>query len=293
LIHKLGQEQLPHASADVYRVPDFLVVFDFDGAAMPVLVEVKTTAPPADVLAEGKLTSIKPGHLRYAELLGLPLLVAWKDRTLWTLFEARHATLANTNYHISFGQAWEENLLGLIGGDFSYRLAPGTTLNMPIRKLTAPDPTTGGFDGEFHDIHFSNPAGERIPNIRHLGSLFLFWENEVEQLDRGDVVVQRFVVPDSERDELASRTLSSIVHSLARQEEVNWRLMIPEADNVAHDVGRMRELAEEGAKHGVITHIRRFRPRHYPPFLPSAPWWVRLSAFTLRTWSKARRALRL
>lgn len=270
LIHKLGQEQLPHTSTANYRVPDLLAVFDYHGTAVPVLIEVKTTAPPADPLAMGRLTTIKPGHLHYAEILNLPLLIAWKDRTIWTLFEARHATLAETNYHITFNRAMEENLLSTLAGDFSYRLAAGTTLNMPIRKLTTPDPETGSFRGQFHDIHFTNPTGERIPNILHLGSLFMFWENEAEQIDHGDDIVQRFVVPDIERNEFASRTLSSMVHAFARNEGVNWRVMMHDTDNVAHDAGRMQALAEQGAAHGVITNIMHFRPHHWPDFLP--PW---------------------
>lgn len=271
LIHKLGQEQLPHTSTARYRVPDLLVVFDFDDTAVPVLIEVKTTAPPADPLAEGRLTSIRPGHFRYAELLGLPLLVAWKDRSFWTLFEARHAALAETNYHINFGRAMQENLLSVLAGDFSYQLAPGTTLNMPIRKLTVPEPDSGRFEGRFEDIHFTNPAGDRVPEIRHLGSLFFFWENELEQIDQGEVLLQRYVVPEPGRNEFASRTLSSIVHALAglQGEGVNWRLMIHETDNVAHDVGRIQELAQKGAEHGVITDILRFRPQSWPEFLPA------------------------
>jgi hypothetical protein len=267
LIHKLGQEQLPHTSIDTYRVPDLLVVFEYDGRPIPVLIEVKTTAPPNDPLAMGRLTTIKPGHFRYAELLGLPLLIAWKDRTFWTLFEARHATLAETNYHIDFSKAFEENLLSTLAGDFSYRLAPGTALNMPIRKLTTPDPETGAFDGQFHDIHFTNPSGERIPNIRHLGSLFMFWENEAEQIDQGEDILQRFVVPNIERNEFASRTLSSIAHAFARNRNVDWRMLMHDTEHVAHDYGRMQELAEHGAAHGVITHILHFRPQHIPDFL--------------------------
>jgi hypothetical protein len=269
LIHKLGQEQLPITSTDEYRVPDLLAIFNYKGTRLPALIEVKTTHPPPDSLEMGRLTTIKPAHFRYAEDLDLPLLIAWKERTFWTLFDARNANLATTNYHIDFTTALQENLLGILAGDFSYRLAPGTALNMPIRKLTTPDPETGSFDGEFHDIHFTNPAGQRIPEIRHLGSLFMFWENDVEQIDEGDDITQRFVIPDIERHEFASRTLGSIVHALAAlgKRDVNWRTMMHDPQNVAHDHGLMRDLAEQGAAHGVITDIRRIRPHHIPDFL--------------------------
>jgi len=217
----------------------------------------------------GRLTTIKPAHFRYAKTLGLPLLIAWKERTFWTLCDARNATPAETNYHIDFKTALEENLLGILAGDFSYRLAPGTALNMAIKKLTTPDPQTGSFDGQFHDIHFTNPAGERIPDIRHLSSLFLFWENEVEQRDTGEDVIQRFVIPDTDRHEFASRTLARIVQTFAAlgKKDVNWRTMTADRNHVAHDPGRMRELAQQGAQYGVITDLLNFRPQHLPDFL--------------------------
>lgn len=269
LIHKLGQEQLPISSTDEYRVPDLLAIFNYRNAPLPALIEVKTTHPPPDSLEMGRLTTIRPAHFRYAETLGLPLLIAWKERTLWTLVDARNATLAQTNYHIDFKTALQENLLGILAGDFSYRLAPGTALNMPIKKLTTPDPETGSFDGEFHDIHFTNPTGERIPEIRHLGSLFMFWENDVEQVDEGQDIIQRFVIPDIDRHEFASRTLGSIVQTFAAlgKKDVNWRTIMADRDHIAHDPGRMRELAQQGAQHGVITDILHFRPQHLPDFL--------------------------
>lgn len=61
-----------------------------------------------------------------------------------------------------------------------------------------------------------------------------------------------------------------MVHAFARNEGVNWRLMMHDTDNVAHDAGRMQALAEQGAAYGVITHILRFRPHHMPDFLPRA-----------------------
>src|SRR5205085_9658489 len=78
LIHKLGQEQLPLSSTDTYRVPDFLAIFEQNDNLIPVLVEVKTT-DRMDVEGLNATTlSLKPHYLRYAEALGLPMLIAWR-----------------------------------------------------------------------------------------------------------------------------------------------------------------------------------------------------------------------
>ena len=68
--------------------------------------------------------------------------------------------------------------------------------------------------------YFVNPAGERVPDIPHLHSLFLLWENDAEQVDEGDAVVQGFVitVPDLEYGEFASRTLSNLLRSVSALE---------------------------------------------------------------------------
>ena len=145
---------------------------------------------------------------------------------------------------------------------------------MRIRKLTQTDPRTGGFDGEIIDPHIENAAGDRVPNIPHLSSLFMYWENDVELVDEGSDVVQSFVVSDTGRAEFASRTLSQLVHSFAGLggSPVSWRAIVHDTTgHLAHDIGRLRALVDEGARYGVITDILNFHPRHVPSFVETAP----------------------
>ena len=168
LVHRLGQEQLPLSSTDAYRVPDLLAVFDYEGRLVPTLIEVRTTGDAAgEPRLQGTL-DIKPHAFRYADLVGLPLLVAWRNGALWTLFEAKRAQLAVSNYRIDFKKALIENLLGLLAGDFAYRLLPGSAIRMAITKTSEPDPETGGFNGVIRQVRFTNPAGEDVPNLPHL-----------------------------------------------------------------------------------------------------------------------------
>ncbi len=235
LVHKLGQEQLPLNSIDTYRVPDFLAAFEHEGKVIPVLIEVKTTEPSDPATLDLGTLSLKGKYLPYAELLRLPMLVAWKHRGFWTLFEMRHAQLATVNYKIDFGTAMKQNLLGVLAGDFSYRLAPGTRIRMRIRKLTHRDSETGDFEGEVINVEVVNPVGDPIPDIPHLSSLFLFWDNEVELVDEGDDVVQSFVVSDVGTAEFASRTLSQIVRAFAglTHTQVNWHSITHDAEHLA------------------------------------------------------------
>ena len=271
LVHKLGQEQLPLKSTDEYRVPDLFAAFEYNGKIIPVLIEIKTTEPKDSMTLELGTLSLNKKYFPYGEMLGLPMLVAWRHRGFWTLFEMRHATLKQVNYSIDFSCAMEQNLLGILADDFSYHLAPGTRLQIPIRKLTEPDPASGSFHGRTHDVHFVSPSGSRIPDIPHLSSLFRFWENEVELVENRDDIIQSFVVSDTGCADFASRTLRQMVHSSARlrRSAVNWRSIVHDVTHLAHDSGRLRALVVEGAKHGVITNIMKLVPRSMPSFLPT------------------------
>ena len=110
LLHKLDQQQVPVSSLDTYQVPELLVAFK---AAGPLLVEVKAK--------QDQTLSFRPDYFgrltAYANLLGLPLLIAWKFHSIWSLFDARHLRIARTNFNVTHGEAMRQNLLGVLAGD--------------------------------------------------------------------------------------------------------------------------------------------------------------------------------
>lgn len=103
LVHKLDQLQRPQESRKHLRVPDLLAIFTYKGRDVPVLIEVKSSVD--------KTLSWQPGYhdalQRYADTLKLPLLIAWRRGTFWSLFEARHLTKAVKNFNIKFGDAMD------------------------------------------------------------------------------------------------------------------------------------------------------------------------------------------
>jgi hypothetical protein len=268
LVHKLSQEQLPLDSTAEYSVPDLFAVFDYRGRSLPVLIEVKTSAPRVDLKKPAVLSGLKPGYFRYAETLGLPMLIAWRHLTFWTLFDMHQATLAKVNYKMDFNRAMEENLLSELAGDFSYRVVPGSAIRMRIEKLSPPDDQSG-FEGRIKEICLVNKDGKRVPEIPHLSSLFLFLDDDVELFDKGSEVVQSFVIRDTGVSELASRTLSKIVEALAAisGKELDWRSIIHDIEHWAHGRGEFRETIDAAAKYGVVDSRSRRQPKHQPAFL--------------------------
>jgi hypothetical protein len=82
LVHKLDQLQRPSDSRARWFVPDLLAVFDYHGKDLPVLIEVKTT--PFDNNTLSWPVAYRERLVRYADMLKMPLLVAWRFGTIWT-----------------------------------------------------------------------------------------------------------------------------------------------------------------------------------------------------------------
>ena len=145
LVHKLDQVQSPRESRKHLRVPDLLAVFDYHGRDVPVLIEVKTGID--------KTLSWRPDFRdalqRYADTMKLPLLIAWRHRTFWALFEARHLTKATKNFNIQFVDALRNTLMSELAGDFTFSLRPGCGLHLKIRKLS--EETEQGFHGRIDE----------------------------------------------------------------------------------------------------------------------------------------------
>jgi Holliday junction resolvase len=94
LLHKLDQQQIPVVSAKEYQVPDLLAVFDPQRVKSPVLIEVKSK--------KAQTLSFKPDYLdkhkKYAELLKLPLLIAFKQKIRLSHFPSRAAHHARLRF---------------------------------------------------------------------------------------------------------------------------------------------------------------------------------------------------
>lgn len=102
---------MPIASKEEFQVPDLLAKFSTQTTKSPVLIEVKSK--------KDKLLSLKPEYMRrlknYADLIGMPLLVAWKFHSLWMLFEVGHMKMADKNFNVTLETAMRENLPVQVG----------------------------------------------------------------------------------------------------------------------------------------------------------------------------------
>lgn len=132
LIHKLDQLHIPPNSKSQFTIPDIFVVFKDNDKEYPYYIEIKTSK-------EGKLSWTEKyyqGLLNYSKITGIPILVAWKWRSLdiWTLFEIKHFKKNVKNYKISMEDAHMQNLMSKFAGDFLIVPYDEIALHFKFRK---------------------------------------------------------------------------------------------------------------------------------------------------------------
>jgi Holliday junction resolvase len=208
LIHKLDQKQTPSSSKDLYRVPDFFAVFNSDEHKIPVLIETKSTKDTKLKWSAKYFGQLK----RYADLLNLPLLIAWKcrfnesDFAYWTLFDSSAFEKPNESYKISLQVASHENLLGQLAGDFALDIKAGVGLHIKLKLIGDVNDwqvmkQTGNYYGQVN-ILWTNGNGDEIPKTLMTPELLAILNcvpslSESSQNDTDGIIFQSFALTDN------------------------------------------------------------------------------------------------
>ncbi len=264
LVHEFDQMQAPRESSKQLRVPDLLAVFDYHGRDVPVLIEVKTSV-------DKKLSwrpEFRDALQRYADTLEIPLLIAWRHRTFWSLFEAKHLTKATTNFNIQFVEALRNTLMSELAGDFTFSLRPGSGLHLKIRKLS--EETKQGFHGRIEEAYWTNGNGERVKNAPGVFPLFLCLEQDSVFVEDGGFVTQSFVIPEKYNSEFAYRALGTLLRFSARSDDVHWRRTLEEGvlPPLAND--GLRKAARQALDAGFLQYGGDIAPANMPEFLATS-----------------------
>jgi Holliday junction resolvase len=267
LIHKLDQHQTPYASRDRYQVPDLLAHFEHAG---PVLIEVKAK--------KSRTLSFKPDYLAklqaYADLLGVPLLIAWKHHGIWALFEVRHLRRARTNFNITFGEAILENLLGILAGDVAYKIEPGAGLHFRCKKeelLSVErdgDTVTEQWRMRIDQVGFTTAGGKPASALDpDVATLFTTWDLEEHQ-SHSDTHLEISFAAGNEGMMFGHMALVHLLNwTLPAGAAINWRHAIRREAVVANMTNFGQALAR-GVEQKVVRTILHQSPRSWPDFIP-------------------------
>lgn len=259
LIHGLAQQQYPPESTKHFQVPDFFAVFESVAGPIPVLIEVKSKV--------GKL-SWKPDYYealkRYGETIGLPLLVAWKERRsrFWLLVDISRFAKAERNYNLALSDAMQNNLLSMLAGDFLIEFAPGFGLHLHFRKLSHAD--ENGARGVVEEAYFQGAEGERFTTLK--GGLWPFFmtldvASEIEETETH--IHQSFVVMDRCGSQFAHRGFPAL---FAARKSKRWRGLLEEHQFSVRPEDLL-EAAREAYEHSATKGFMRLMPQNIPPFL--------------------------
>jgi Holliday junction resolvase len=243
LLHKLDQQQLPIASRKEFQVPDLLAKFSTQINKSPVLIEVKSK--------KDKFLSFKPDYLQhlqnYADLMGMPLLIAWKFHRLWLLFEVRHMKKATKNFNITLETACRENLLG------TKKTEAGI---MQQWMATIDDVTFTDFEG-----------CRRMDLDGEVQSLFTAWDlNEKEE--HTDTHIHLRCVAGEEGIQFAHTALVHLLNwESPHNDSPHWRGLLRKAQ-VTTNAANFSATLVTALRQKVVHHILHLKPHTMPDFLP-------------------------
>ena len=268
LVHKLDQQQAPIASKALFQVPDLLAKFHH---APSVLIEVK--------VSNDQTLSFKPDYHRklvaYAEMVGMPLLIAWKFNSMWTLFDIGHAKLARKNFNIRHDEAMRQNLMGLLARDVAYVAAVGAGIHLKIAKeeliQTREDEegVTETWQMRLTEMNFSVGGGEVRELHRETKQLFTTLALESHEDHSPTYIVQSFVVDAPNQGQFAHRALVSLLEwEHSRDSRPQWRAKLGAAD-ISRTIGDFQTALDRALEEGVVTHIFHQVPAIQPDFLTS------------------------
>lgn len=219
LVHKLDQLISPPDARGQYAIPDLLVIFNYKGKEVPVLVEVKTSAASKISWRPDYINRLK----RYAEIIGIPLLVAckWKESAFqWTLVEIDVFKQDGTvNYKLTNENAIKSNLMFKLAGNFAIIFREGITWHTEMSRLTPSEKVPGKkntfrmtakFDG---NDYMTDSHGARLEVPESLWAFFMGqpgplkeikkktkieWRQPKNTFNSADRIFQKIIAPKNE-----------------------------------------------------------------------------------------------
>jgi Holliday junction resolvase len=274
LIHKLEQEQFPKVSSEKYQVPDLLGVFDYKGKEIPVLIDVKVSEKEMLPYAKFRLTASKYEKMTsYANLLGLPLLIAWKISGYWTLFDIGEMQIHESAYHIDSAGAMKADLMYLLLDSVHIIPMPHVSFTFVFKDLDIAVKKAESV--EVHNmkikaIHFTGYDSKPITKMSMPQFiLWLFAEHEEKQRRNGNLFEVTFEVPENALGLPAFALLPLILFQTSTQENrpKNWYEVIKNENYGNITYNQFKKAMQDGL--GVfIQDILKIVPHKHPDFIP-------------------------
>jgi len=280
LIHKLEQDQFPRASRQRLQVPDLLAVFTDGQQEVPALIEVKATNDKVLPQARLRFTAHAHAKLRsYADVLRLPLLIAWRVRGYWTLFDFNVIPSLKTAYALSGEDAMRADLTYLLLGNLHFVPMQGLRLTLALKDeglIREEESDQEIRRMRFTGLRFEDAQGRRIDELSW--PQFILWMSAAHdevQTKTDDGFEIAFQVPNEPPGIPAYALLSLLLYGLRNEERrpVNWWQAMNDERFDTVPYSAIVEAADMSIG-TIIRYILKIVPQKVPDFLPTG--WARL-----------------
>ena len=255
-----------------YRAPDFLIAVRSQEREIPFLVEVKTTTDSRLKWTESYFSSLR----RFACLLKLPLLVAWKSHGLWVLTDTELFEKRKTAYHLTFDRAIKNSLMTQLFGNVWLKIAEDFRLEIQMRILDPIDPTAeslpeGGYRCQIEAAGLWTERG-KVPKelTSSLFPIFLVKAVDPPRTERkADLVTEVFPTDPEGMFNLSDVLLAQLNWRRDSEENIDWIAELRKG--LPRQLADLEAVLQRGLEVGALRYILRQQPQIVPDFLKDAP----------------------
>jgi hypothetical protein len=263
------QPEFPYLSKIVdVRYPDAFAIFNYNNIDFTCFIQIKSYNNMKLKLSSNYVSGLK----KYPLLKDYPLLIAWKFREFWCLFDIDTFITESGGVNVKFGDAMKANLMSLLCGDF---LFPGFMEGIEWYLKFEPNEDIKLLKPEveytftLRDRFFFGPEVDEVSVLLLMLQSFLGrWEstnrNDEKYIYEGEKVV-------AEVSMFASQVLPYALHSHAAIENksVNWRDIL-KYQNFGYTIDNVVKMIQFGRKHNLgFGHIGHFKPSISNPCIES------------------------
>jgi len=264
LIHKLDQLQLPLDSKIQYTIPDILVEMKTEEGNKKFLIEIKTSKKNKLSWTERYFEGLK----NYSELLGIPILIAWKWNQfgIWSLFDLSHFSKPSTNYKITFEKALQENLMSQLFGDCVIIQYDDFGLNIclkKVKKLSEVKKENGEVEIDWQtvvdEIYLTGKKNKKIEGFnKSVFSVLMSMQTKEELIETETHLITRYI-PHPNKMQFAQSVPINLIQAFSSS-DINW-LQNSKENNYPIDYQDFFKGLETSLEEGIIKSVLLLKPK--------------------------------
>jgi Holliday junction resolvase len=269
-IYTIDQTPMPAQFTDLQlSVPDFIAFAKLGETTKTFLVEVKSSEEGTLVWSEKYIRSLQA----FADLLRVPLLIAWKWKVRWVVVDASVFEKKVTAHHLTAEKALQQNLMPAVFGDVAHALREDFQMVIdatvqdyeprPEDKLLPEGAYTFKLQEMYFRVHNKRQSG--IPN--ELVWLFFSFPQESVVNRRGGREVEIVHSPQPNTYAcLSDALMAALLWRCSPEEALDWDRVIQEGD--LPDGGpRLTSALNSGIEQGFVRYVLDQVPETKPPYL--------------------------